>query len=147
MDLELDYSKLNEQDALDIALVIEDEAELAYPADLPAELADELRAMAIAAYRAIEASGMARVDFLLEEDGGEPPLPGEGGGGAGGLVYTNANVVQSGTYVVTVGGGGAGFSSVDLNTIPASIVERIEVPDRGHTVFFKHLGMKTHDIA
>lgn len=48
---------------------LQDQAELAYPADLPADLADELRRLAVAAYQAIDASGMARVDFLLEEDG------------------------------------------------------------------------------
>ena len=50
---------------------LQDEAELDYPADLPDELADELRRMAVAAFRAIGASGMARVDFLLE-DGTKP---------------------------------------------------------------------------
>ncbi|MFQ5350480.1 MAG: D-alanine--D-alanine ligase family protein [Thermoanaerobaculia bacterium] len=50
---------------------LQEEAELTYPADLPEEIADELRRLAVAAYRTIGASGMARVDFLLE-DGGTP---------------------------------------------------------------------------
>jgi D-alanine-D-alanine ligase len=50
---------------------LQDEAELTYPADLPEALAEELRRLAVAAYRAIGASGMARVDFLLE-DGSKP---------------------------------------------------------------------------
>ncbi len=50
---------------------LQDEAELIYPADLPQPLSDELRRLAVAAYRAIGASGMARVDFLLE-DGDTP---------------------------------------------------------------------------
>jgi D-alanine-D-alanine ligase len=47
---------------------LQDEAELSYPADLPGSVADELRRLAVAAYRAIGGSGMARVDFLLAED-------------------------------------------------------------------------------
>ena len=49
---------------------LQDGAELTYPADLPPEVSDELRRLAVAGYRAIGASGMARVDFLLE---GETP--------------------------------------------------------------------------
>ena len=48
---------------------LQETAELCYPADLPEPLAEELRRLAVDAYRAIGASGMARVDFLLE--GGE----------------------------------------------------------------------------
>jgi D-alanine-D-alanine ligase len=40
--------------------------ELAAPADIPAETAEDLRFMARAAYEAIDAAGMARVDFFLE---------------------------------------------------------------------------------
>ena len=47
---------------------LQDEAELLYPADLPEEIVTELRRLAVAAYRAIGASGMARVDFLLEDN-------------------------------------------------------------------------------
>ncbi len=50
---------------------LQDEAELSYPADLPEPVAEDLRRLAVAAYRAIGASGMARVDFLLE--GGSTP--------------------------------------------------------------------------
>jgi D-alanine-D-alanine ligase len=45
---------------------LQNEADLSYPADLPDALAEELRRLAVAAYEAIGASGMARVDFLLE---------------------------------------------------------------------------------
>jgi D-alanine-D-alanine ligase len=40
------------------------------PADLPATLADEVRAMAVRAFTAIDGAGMARVDFLLAGDSG-----------------------------------------------------------------------------
>ena len=50
---------------------LQDEAELSYPADLPEPVTEELRRLAVAAYRTIGASGMARVDFLLE-DGATP---------------------------------------------------------------------------
>jgi D-alanine-D-alanine ligase len=36
------------------------------PADLPPEKTEELRRTAVAAYRAVECEGMARVDFLME---------------------------------------------------------------------------------
>ena len=36
------------------------------PADLPAELAEEVRRLAVRAFKAVEASGLARVDFFLE---------------------------------------------------------------------------------
>jgi D-alanine-D-alanine ligase len=40
------------------------------PADLPAPLVAEIRVMAIAAFKAIDCAGMARVDFLLAGDSG-----------------------------------------------------------------------------
>jgi D-alanine-D-alanine ligase len=44
--------------------------ELVVPADIPEETAEELRRVARAAYEAIDAAGMARVDFFLERDSG-----------------------------------------------------------------------------
>jgi D-alanine-D-alanine ligase len=44
--------------------------ELVVPADIPEETAGELRRVARAAYEAIDAAGMARVDFFLEHDSG-----------------------------------------------------------------------------
>jgi D-alanine-D-alanine ligase len=41
------------------------------PADLPPAVMDEVRRLAIAAFRAIDCAGMARVDFLLSRTGGE----------------------------------------------------------------------------
>jgi D-alanine-D-alanine ligase len=43
-------------------------AALSIPADLPAEIAAEIRAQALTAFDAIEAEGLARVDFFLDED-------------------------------------------------------------------------------
>ena len=40
---------------------------LVIPAPLPARVTEEIRQMAIAAYKAIDCSGMARVDFFLEK--------------------------------------------------------------------------------
>jgi len=45
---------------------VDDKTQLVIPAKLPAERADELRRLAIAAFKAIGASGFARVDFFLE---------------------------------------------------------------------------------
>jgi D-alanine-D-alanine ligase len=47
------------------AKYIDNRSGLIIPASLPAELASRVRAMAVQAYRAIDAAGLARVDFLL----------------------------------------------------------------------------------
>jgi D-alanine-D-alanine ligase len=44
-------------------------AELVIPADLPAEVLAEVRRLAVAAFRAIDGAGMARVDFFLTPEG------------------------------------------------------------------------------
>jgi len=44
---------------------------LVIPAPLPAETAEKIRAMAVAAYKAIDCAGMARVDFFVEKTTGE----------------------------------------------------------------------------
>ncbi|WP_129599207.1 D-alanine--D-alanine ligase [Anaerophilus nitritogenes] len=41
---------------------------LIIPADLPKEKSDEIRKMAICAYKAIDGSGLSRVDFFVEKD-------------------------------------------------------------------------------
>ena len=43
-------------------------SKLIIPADIPEEKAAEIRAMAVQAYKAIDCSGLARVDFFLEKD-------------------------------------------------------------------------------
>ncbi|MBI2466361.1 MAG: D-alanine--D-alanine ligase [Candidatus Rokubacteria bacterium] len=45
-------------------------AKLVIPAPLPPELAEEFRRLAVAAFSAIDAAGLARVDFFLEGDDG-----------------------------------------------------------------------------
>jgi D-alanine-D-alanine ligase len=44
--------------------------DLAVPADLPEETAAELERVAKEAYRAVDAAGMARIDFFVEREGG-----------------------------------------------------------------------------
>lgn len=48
----------------------DDSTQLIIPADLDAALMEALRETAIAAYRALDASGLARVDFLVERETG-----------------------------------------------------------------------------
>ena len=48
------------------AKYVDDRSELKIPADLPAEMIEEIRAAAIRAYKALDCAGMARVDFFLE---------------------------------------------------------------------------------
>jgi len=53
------------------AKYLDDNSELLIPAPLSPEVAQELRTMALDAYRAVEASGLARVDFLLDSESGK----------------------------------------------------------------------------
>jgi D-alanine-D-alanine ligase len=48
---------------------LEDAAELDVPAKIDDEIADDVRRLAIRAFRAIDCQGLARVDFFLTEDG------------------------------------------------------------------------------
>jgi D-alanine-D-alanine ligase len=48
---------------------LEDAAELDVPAKIDDEIADEVRQLAIRAFRAIDCQGLARVDFFLTDDG------------------------------------------------------------------------------
>jgi D-alanine-D-alanine ligase len=47
----------------------EDGAHLRIPADLPAAVAERIQRLAVAAFRAIDGAGMARVDFFVEAEG------------------------------------------------------------------------------
>jgi D-alanine-D-alanine ligase len=47
------------------AKYLDDRSQVIIPADLPPAVADEIRRLSIAAFRAIDGAGMARVDFLL----------------------------------------------------------------------------------
>jgi D-alanine-D-alanine ligase len=49
------------------AKYVDDSSSLHIPAEIPAEVAQEARDLAIQAYKAIDGAGMARVDFLLEK--------------------------------------------------------------------------------
>jgi D-alanine-D-alanine ligase len=51
------------------AKYLEDAAELDVPAKVDDEVSDAVRALAVAAFRAIDAQGLARVDFFLTEEG------------------------------------------------------------------------------
>jgi D-alanine-D-alanine ligase len=45
---------------------VEDGARIVIPAELPAEIAETIRALALRAFHAVDGSGLARVDFFLE---------------------------------------------------------------------------------
>ncbi len=49
----------------------DEDTELIIPADLPPALAQRIRAMAVTAFRALELSGLARVDFFVLKDSGQ----------------------------------------------------------------------------
>jgi D-alanine-D-alanine ligase len=50
------------------AKYVDDNSDLIIPAKIPEKLAKEIQRMAIAAFKAIDAAGMARVDFFVERD-------------------------------------------------------------------------------
>ena len=51
------------------AKYLDDRSEIVIPARLPAGRTEQVRALAVDAYRALDCAGMARVDFLLDEAG------------------------------------------------------------------------------
>jgi D-alanine-D-alanine ligase len=51
------------------AKYLDDTTDLIAPADLPADVAAEIQRLAVAAYKAIDCAGLARVDFFLTQDG------------------------------------------------------------------------------
>ena len=53
---------------------VDGSAQLIIPAELPTGVAEQLEELAIAAYRALRVEGMARADFLYEENGRGPLL-------------------------------------------------------------------------
>jgi D-alanine-D-alanine ligase len=53
------------------AKYVDDSSEIEIPADIPDAAADEVRAIAVRAYRALDCAGMARVDFFYGKDSGE----------------------------------------------------------------------------
>jgi D-alanine-D-alanine ligase len=53
------------------AKYLDDTSQLMIPADLSAEQTAQVRAMAVRAFRAVEGSGLARVDFLLDGQRGD----------------------------------------------------------------------------
>jgi D-alanine-D-alanine ligase len=53
------------------AKYIDGKSAMMIPAELPQELSDSIRDMALRAYRAIDGSGLSRVDFFLTRDGGK----------------------------------------------------------------------------
>ena len=53
------------------AKYIDDRSELLIPAPIPFEVSQQIRNLAVRAYRAVDCAGMARVDFLLDKDSGE----------------------------------------------------------------------------
>ncbi|WP_124727061.1 D-alanine--D-alanine ligase [Staphylospora marina] len=54
------------------AKYIDGKSVMRIPADLPAETAERVREMAIRAFKAVDGSGLARVDFFIRKDTGEP---------------------------------------------------------------------------
>lgn len=53
-----------------IAKYVSDDSELIIPAELEPSVADQVRDMAVRAYRAIDCAGLARIDFLMDKDSG-----------------------------------------------------------------------------
>lgn len=54
-----------------VAKYVSDDSELIIPADLAPEVANDVRSMAVQAFKAIDCAGMARADFLLDKADGQ----------------------------------------------------------------------------
>lgn len=65
---------------------LEGAARMVVPADLPEEIANQARQLALQAYRALRCEGLARVDFFYEEHTG-------GGGPGRGLLFNEINTI------------------------------------------------------
>jgi D-alanine-D-alanine ligase len=50
------------------AKYVDEKSELKIPADLGDELSNEIRLLAVKAYKALDCAGMARVDFFIEKN-------------------------------------------------------------------------------
>jgi D-alanine-D-alanine ligase len=50
------------------AKYVDDDSELIVPADIPDDVADEIRAVAVRAFRVLDCAGMARIDFLMDRE-------------------------------------------------------------------------------
>ena len=53
------------------AKYLDDRSEVVIPADLPPDVSEEIRRLSIAAFKAIDCAGMARVDFLVSRPTGQ----------------------------------------------------------------------------
>jgi D-alanine-D-alanine ligase len=51
---------------------LDDTAQLVVPAPIPGATRERVRELALRAFRAVDCSGLARVDFFADDDGGEP---------------------------------------------------------------------------
>ncbi len=49
----------------------DEESELIIPANIPPEVSDEVRRLAVQAYRAIDCAGLGRVDLMMDQDTGQ----------------------------------------------------------------------------
>ena len=54
-----------------VAKYVSDDSELIIPAEIDPELADQVRALAVHAFKAIDCAGLARADFLLDANSGQ----------------------------------------------------------------------------
>lgn len=64
-----EITPLHEFYSYEAKYIDEDGAALTIPADLPDEVSDSMRALAVETYQVLACEGMARVDFFLQEDG------------------------------------------------------------------------------
>jgi D-alanine-D-alanine ligase len=108
-----------------VAKYISDDSELIIPARLESSVADEVRILAVKAFRAIDCAGMARADFLLDK--------------ANGRVYVNElNTIPGFTrismYPKLWEATGVNYAEL-LNRLIELALERREVTDKLETSF------------
>ena len=103
----------------------DDESELVIPADISQEMSDEVRALAIRAYKAIDCAGMGRVDLMLDKENG-------------GLYLNEINTIpgftQISMYPKLWEATGLGYSQL-LDRLIALALERRDVKENLTTTF------------
>lgn len=102
--------------------------EFVVPAPVSAELSDKIRQMAVAAFKAVDGSGLARVDFFLRSDTGSL-LVNE--------INTMPGLTDASGYPKMWAGSGVSFTEV-LDRLIALAEERFEDRSRNRTTRAEH---------
>ena len=126
----------------------DESSELRIPADIDASLAENLRAMAVTAFQAVDAAGLARVDFFLETHTGKSYVN---------EINTLAGLYRDQHVPETVGGDGIFLRAADRQpreprhrtasgpaTLPHRLRSRPVTGSQWPVISYNPLGMRCH---